>query len=123
MFGNKRVREITAHMVSLENERDRLRDEVSDLRSEVKQLKSNKKIEEEDIKHMIKMKEEAVEIDNQKFELKCTGEKNDAIAVVKDTYRDKMEDNLKGQIKGTKDMYSEILKRLPDVNVKLQGKV
>lgn len=122
-FGNNRVNEITTAMRTLESERDHLRDEVSTLGSEVKQLKTTRKIEEEDIKHMMKMKEGAMDLQKQSFELKCTGEKDAEIAKVKDQFRDKMEEFLKSQVKDTKEMYNQILQRLPDVNVKLQGKV
>ena len=51
------------------------------------------------------------------------GEKNKEIAKVKDEYRDKVEEQLETRAKETKEMYNEILKRLPDVNVKLRGEV
>jgi len=107
----------------LREERRKLKDEIVDLGSEVKQLKQDRKVEEEDIKHLLKMKEEAVEIEKQKYQLKCDSEKNIAIAAAKDEFRDKLEALLKGQIRDTKEMYSEILARLPDVNVRLKGEM
>jgi len=41
----------------LEGECDELRSDRRELKDEVEQLKLKKKIEEEDIKHMVKMKE------------------------------------------------------------------
>ena len=92
-----------------------------ELRGKLKEVQQDKKLEEEDIKHMIKMREEAFEVDKQKFELKCEREKDAAIAKVKDDHRDKLEELLHGQIKDGKELYSEILSRLPNVNVRLKG--
>lgn len=117
MFNSKLKKEVK----KLEDQKDSLDDQIISLNHEVKQLKLDRKIEDEDIKHMIKMKQEAVEIEKQKFELKCEGEKALEIAVVKDKYRDKLEDFLKSQVADMKSMYSDILGRLPEINVRLKG--
>lgn len=100
-----------------------LRDDRFTLQEEVENLKLKRKIGDEDIKHMVKIKEESLEIEHQKRNLKLEREKDKEVAVVKDEYRDKMEAHLERQIGDIKDMYGEILKRLPEVRVRLKGDI
>ena len=99
-------------------DRDKLRDQVRDLKDEIAGLKSKKKIEEEDIKHMVRLKEERLELKSQKMALDMERDKEKAIAEVKDTYRDKMEDRLESEVVNIKEMYGQILERLPTIKVK-----
>lgn len=96
--------------------------ELRALEEELARVKLEKKMGEEDIKHMVKMKEEALEIEKQKFELKVQGEKQTAIAAVKDDYQKKVEVLLGEQLKNIQSMYSEVLKRLPNVEVMFGNK-
>ncbi len=107
-----------------------LRDQIKTLKKErngrqdeIERLKLKKKIEDEDIKHMVKMKEEKLGLEFKKKEMDIEQEKQDAIAKVKDAYRDKTEKSLVGQKDDIKEMYGQILQRLPDVNVNLKGGV
>lgn len=131
-FGDKETASIKAHNEKLTGEMEDLRAERLNLKDEVGNLKLKKKVEEEDIKHMVKMKEERLDLANEKkqqaleaeFATKNASaelEKQQAIGSVKDEYRDKMEVNLVKQVDDMKDMYSEILKRLPDVTVKMKA--
>ena len=47
-------------------ERDKLREQVRELKDDIQSLKSKKTIAEEDIKHMIRLKEERIEVANEK---------------------------------------------------------
>lgn len=100
-----------------------LEEERSQLKREVEDLKSKKQIEEEQIKHLVKIKDEKREIEYKRKEMDIEAEKNKEIAKVKDDYRDKMERNLISQKEDILKMYSEILERLPNVNAKLSGKL
>ena len=67
--------------------------------------------EEEDIKHMVKLKSERLELE---FDRKCQEyekKKFEEIAKVKDDYRNKMEKHLEQGKTELKEMYSEILSR------------
>jgi hypothetical protein len=108
MFSKKQLKQ---QISDLEKEKYELKEQLSD-------LKLKKKMEEEDIKHMIKIDRERKDIELEKEKIKLQGEKDEAIGRVKDKYRDKTETQLEKQVKGMKDMYSEILKRLPNYNVK-----
>lgn len=112
----KDFRELKSTNKSLEKEKKTLKEEVAD-------LKLKKKIEDEDIKHLVKLKQEQQEVEFAKRTVQMDGEKAEAIAEVKDKYRDKMEEQLKAETDNIKTMYGEILKRLPNVNVKLKGDV
>lgn len=119
---------------ALEKERDSLRDAIASTKGEladvqqtksaaIAELEAKKKREDEEMKHLLKMDKERVAIEQEKFQAKCEREKDAAIATVKDQYRDKMESELRDQIKRGTELYKEILARLPDVSVKLRGDV
>jgi hypothetical protein len=100
-----------------------LEEERRVLKEEVENLKLKKKIEEEDIKHMVRIKEERLAIDHERKIIELEKKTQDEIAKVKDGYRDKVEGNLEKQIERSEQMYSEILERLPNINVNMKGKV
>jgi len=121
MFWNKdsnqqKVRELTARIAEM-------KDQISKLKEELEDLKLKKKIEEEDIKHMVRIKQEKLEIEHEKAVNKAKSDAEQTIGEVKDQYRDKMELFLQKQVQDVKEMYGQILKRLPDVNVRLKGDV
>lgn len=98
--------------------KEALRAQIQDLKNEIADLKHEKKITEEDIKHMVRIREERMEVENEKKQLERDREKEREIAAVKDEYRDKMEKRLQVEVDNMKHMYSEILKRLPTVSVR-----
>lgn len=116
LFKTKREKELETEVSDLWKER-------GDLKKEVEYLKLQKKIETEDIKHMVKIKEEKMVVENERKQLERDREKDGEIAKVKDSYHDKVEKNLEKQLDNMKSMYGEILDRLPNVNVKLRGDV
>ena len=119
MFNRKERQKIK----ELEREIERLRDDKQAAKDDLADLKHRKKIEEEDIKHMVRMKEERLEVENQKKQAELEREKDQAIAQVKDEYRDKMEERLQKEVAGIKEMYSEVLARLPNVTARLKGDI
>ncbi len=140
MFWNKRKIEIENEIAVLEAKRDSLKtkleleEEISDLKISVSelniehdealaQIKQNRKIADEDIKHMVKMKEERMGLEQEKKFHECEKERDTAVALVKDQYRDKMEERLKTETTQIKEMYGQILKRLPNVNVRMKGDI
>lgn len=100
-----------------------LKDEKKDLSESVDRLKSKEKIKTEDIKHMVKMKMEKAEVENERARLGFERDCDKKIAKVKDDYRDKLEKGLVKQLDDMRSMYDSILKRLPDMTVRLGGKV
>ena len=97
---------------------ERLKKERRALKDEVADLKHERKIADEDIKHMVRIREERIEVENEKKNLERDREKEREIAKVKDEYRDKMEKRLQTEVDNIKEMYTEILSRLPKVTVR-----
>ena len=130
MFGmNKRKGDLSVNE-KLEEERDSLKARIDELKKEVRaskeelaEVKHKKKMEEENIKHMVKIKEEKLEIEYQKKVQTVEAQKAIEVAQVKDTYRDKMEVELNKQVDNMKEMYKEVLERLPNINAKLKGDI
>lgn len=117
MFWNKETPELKIEIAKLKAEKRTLKDELLD-------LKAQKKIEDEDIKHLVRLTQEKQEVELQKKEMALEKAKNEAIATVKDEYRDKLEINLIAQKDDIKEMYAQILERLPDItsHVEIGGK-
>lgn len=107
----------------LSNEVIVLKDEKKALEEKVAKLELKAKIEEEDIRHMRKKEQEIADIKFQKKEMKIEREKIDAIAKVKDEYRDKVEKGLNDQITGVKATQKEIMGLVPKIRVGLKGEV
>lgn len=108
---NTDVKENEEKIKSLKNNIQTLKEELSD-------VKLQKKMEQEDVKHMVKINEERKEIEIEKEKIRLTGTKDKEIAEIKDKYRDKLEGQLQNQLVDIKTMYSEVLQRLPNYNVK-----
>lgn len=117
MFGRKKDPETNA---ILKREREQLRTQIRELKDKVADLKHEKKLSDEDIKHMVRIEKERIEVENEKKQLERDRVQQEAIAKVKDEYRDKMERRLETEVKNIKSMYDEILKRLPTVTVRQQ---
>ena len=98
-----------------------LEDKNHTLTDENKKLSQKKQMDDEMIAHKLKMREEAMTLDSAKkiseAERKAAKEKDEGIAKTKDKYRDKLETQLEKRGDEMKSMYSEILKRLPDVTM------
>ena len=108
----ERDEEYEAHLTA----RKKLEDDVIRLEKDISKLKSLKKVEEEELKHMMKILKERDEIALEKKIMANDKSKAKAIADVKDTYRDKMEERLETEVQSIKEMYSQILERLPNVS-------
>lgn len=116
----EKLRIVDRDKESLIKTNEQLAKEAADLRLEVQGLKTKRKIEEEDIKHMLKMKEEALAIEKQKFELATEKAKNAEVAQVKDNYRDKLEAFLVQKNNEGDKRFAEILERLPNVTMAIK---
>lgn len=121
--GAARKADLMRQIEALEAERDDLTDRNTDLVNDLAQFKHQRKLEEDELKHTIRMREEALNMEHEKKVLQCERERDAAIAEVKDEYRDKLEARLQVEVTNMKDMYREILQRLPKVSVRqIDGK-
>lgn len=120
-FSNAKTKALNERVKELEKEVEKYFKERLQLKADLEDLKLKKKTEEEDIKHMVRMKEERMELEKKSYQLDCDRAKDAAIAAVKDEYRNKVEDQLTKRGDDLKTMYGQILERLPNVNVNLKG--
>lgn len=105
------------------NELDALTGERRKLKDEIEDLKVKKKVADEDIKHMVKMREERLELKFEKMQVQQDKELQDKLHEVSNKYRDKTEKQLEKESGNMKEMYGQILERLPNVTAKLSGKL
>jgi len=103
-------------------QKEKLLDQLSKLRLDLKDLKLQKKIEIEDIQHMIRLKEERLDLAHEKKDLELQRKKDEEVFEIKNEYRDKVEKGLENSRVEMREMYTEVLARLPDVQVALKGK-
>ncbi len=100
-----------------------LKEDKEKLQEQVVQLKSTKKIEEEEIKHLVRLKEEKMEVTFERRQLTLDKEHQKKMHNLQTDYNDKIQARLEKEVDRMKGMYGEVLKRLPDVNVRLKGDV
>ena len=103
-------KELKVIIKNLEKEKHQLKEDLAE-------LKLKKKLEEEDIKHMVKINNERKDIELEKEKMKLERKSAEEIAKVKDSYQDKTEQQLEKQLTNMKSMYGEILERLPNYNI------
>ncbi len=123
MFGNKETSFLKSEIKRLNDSIDELKKERAHLKEQAEDARLQRKIDEEDIKHMMKMKEERLSIESEKKEMTRAREKEAEIAKVKDDYRNKMEARLNKEVENIKEMYGQILARLPNISAELKGKI
>jgi len=104
-------------------DRDKIQEEVHKLKVEKRQIKLENKIEVEDIKHMVRVKEERLDIKYEKKVVELEKKLNAQLLVNHNDYRDKVEKLLEKGQEQLRSMYSEILQRLPDIDVAIKGKI
>jgi hypothetical protein len=121
LFGNGKTKALETRVQELQKDVDKYFKERLEVKAELEDLKLKRKTEEEDIKHMVRMKEERMELEKKSYQLDCDRQKDAAIATVKDEYRNKVEEQLTKRGDDLKTMYGQILERLPNVNVNLKG--
>ena len=103
-------------------ERDNLKRECADLRKtkedltiEVAELKHRHKLEKEDIEHLMRVRQEQLDIQHERKEVERERAKAREIQEVKDDYQDRLTERLEIEVENMKEMYGEILARLPNV--------
>jgi hypothetical protein len=105
----------------------KLQDENHKLEIENESLAQTQQMSEEMIAHKLKMREESVQLDADKriseAERKAAKDKDDGISKTKDKYRDKLEGQLEKRGTEMKEMYGQILKRLPDVSMAISKEI
>ncbi len=118
MFGlltRKDLQELLGVEEGKDNQVSELKKRVSELKEEIEGLKVKKTMEEREITHLVKLKEEKQEIEAEKERIKLQGEfQTKEMNLMKD-FHNKTLDLLEKKSKELGEIHSEILKRLPDM--------
>lgn len=136
-----RIDRLTGECEKLVVERDMMREEnyklqrkldeqLRSARAEAEELKQKAKLQREEIeqkhrladdevRHLVKIKESKFDIELAQKKIEIEAAKAQEINELRADYQKKLESNLEKQIGDIKGMYSEIIKLLPNVNVKL----
>jgi predicted nucleic acid-binding Zn-ribbon protein len=116
------VTRLEKKVAQLKEERENLLDSISGHTREIESIRVKNKRDEEDIRHMVKMASEANELKYKQRVMDNDKLRWEGIAVVKDEYRTKLEERLNKEVVGIKEMYQQVLERLPNINAKLNMK-
>ena len=108
-------------------ETQELEESVEELKAkhkrEILELELRKKLEIEDIKHLIKIKEEKDLAECRKREIEYARTKDEEVLEIRKEYSDRVEKFLEEQVREIKTVQNSILERLPNIDVKLSGNV
>lgn len=110
--------ERAAEVLKVENEKETeviskalatLKDEIEQLKREKATLDNEHKIAEEDVKHLMKIHEESVAVEKQKFELDLTKKSDEKIAKIKDEHQEELKKMLTDQLTAGDGRFEQIL--------------
>jgi hypothetical protein len=94
--------------------------EIPKLKKQLAELRLDRDIEERDIKHLVKMKEEKLTIENQKLELELKTRYKDKEMAMQTEYHDKIVAQLDLARTEMKQVYRDIMACLPNVNMEMR---
>lgn len=92
---------------------------IQKLKDELAELETQKKMDEREIEHLVKLKEEKLDIEHKKKELELKNKFKDLEMKLQTQYHDQILGALNNAKAEMLEVYKEILKRLPDVSVML----
>ena len=102
---------------NLKDETITAKEDVANAKEELAQLTSDKKIEEREIEHLVKLKEETLNLEMQKKEVTLEKEYNEKEMTLLKEGHEKLLDMIKENENKMDGFYKKILDRLPNVNM------
>lgn len=93
---------------------------IKSLKVELEDLKTRKIMEEREIKHLVKLKEEKLDIEFKGKNLDLKSEFKDKEMELQTKYHDKVMGQIDDARKEMKEVYTAIMERLPNVNVEMK---
>jgi chromosome segregation ATPase len=122
--------ELNGQITRLQGELERVRKEKYKLVEDIEELKLRKRLENEEIQHMIKINEErlAQKLETEKLRLEKEHQAKitelerktmDTINKSLSEYHGKMESRFSDELKNLKEVYSLLMQRLPNVNFEI----
>lgn len=100
-----------------------LTEELRIAKDELADVKKKKELEMQEFEHLVKLKEERQKLALETERVKLSGEFQKKEGELQKEYFEKTLKNIEKASYDIKDVYKQILERLPNVNVKMQGKV
>lgn len=97
--------------------------EITRLTNEISELKFKKELEEKEIKHLVKMKEEKQTIETEKKHIELSKNFQQREMELQKEYFEKVMSNVKDGHKKMEEIYAKILERLPNVNMEIEKRV
>ncbi len=120
----------TESILVLQNEKKELESSIKKLKSQLETLKdtaatveSKKKIDELELKHLMKMSKDQMELEFQKKEMAIRTETNKEIFAIRDEHSRKFIEQLQVQADKVNEIYVQIMNRLPNVNMAIRKSV
>jgi chromosome segregation ATPase len=114
---------LRGEVISLEGDKDRMREQVSSLETKVRRLEEEaekkereQKLADDEVKHRLKVREEQLELSTERTLMEKDREHQAALAEAERGYQRKITEGLENRHGELREMYSEILERLPNVN-------
>ena len=104
------------------DESGKLKTEIEQLKKELAELKLKKVMEEREIKHLVTLKQEKLSIEFEKKEIELQKIFQSKEMKMQTEYHDKIMKAFEVARTEMNTTYKEIMKRLPDVTVMLEGK-
>jgi hypothetical protein len=99
-----------------------LKDEIRRLKDELADLTTTKKMETREIEHLVKIKEEKLNIEHEKKTVELTAEFQKKEMAMQTKYHDKVVTQIEGYNGRQDKFFDQVMKRLPNVNVQLGEK-
>lgn len=93
-----------------------LKEKIKSLKEELGDVKLEKRMEEEELKHLVKMKEEKQFVEAKKKELELQEKFNKKEMELLKGHHEKIILSIESQRKESKELYTAIAERLPNVN-------
>lgn len=99
-----------------------LKTTIRKLKDDIESLKTTKKMEQREIEHLVKLKEEKLVIEYQKREVELQKQFQEKEIALQLNFHNLTIKNLETAQGEMKDIYIQIMQRLPDVSVMLGNK-
>lgn len=122
MFWTKAAFNRNAELEAARRELQSTKDQVVNLDKKIRELEHLKSLEEKEITHLVKMKEEKQTVELQKEKLRLAQDFQTKEMALQTEYHTKVMAVIQKEHADIKEVYTQIMERLPNVNVELSRK-
>lgn len=97
-----------------------LKTQIRKLKDEIQSLETTKKMEQREIEHLVKLKEEKLNIEHEKRKVKQQADFQTKLMAMQTEYYDLTIKNLNDARGEMKQIYTQIMERLPNITASLE---